>query len=96
MEPTLRAGDVLVVVHGMRPRPGRLVVVQLPDGPHGPRPLGIKRATHRRIADGDVRWWVASDNAAAGTDSRTFGAVPASSVVALGLLRLPRWGRREH
>lgn len=90
MEPALREGDRLLVLHGARPRPGRLVVAQLPPGPAGPRPMGVKRATHRRVVDGDVRWWLASDNPGAGTDSRTFGPVRAGAVVAVVLARLPR------
>jgi signal peptidase I len=42
MEPTLYAGDLLLVRWGARPRPGRLVVVVLPEGPDGPRPTGLR------------------------------------------------------
>ncbi|WP_374929123.1 S24 family peptidase [Kytococcus sedentarius] len=94
MEPTLRPGDLVLVAHGARVRPGRLVVVQLPAGPMGARPLGIKRARCRRIVDGRVGWWVTSDNPGQGTDSRTFGAVEPGAVVAVGLCRVPRWVTR--
>ena len=32
MEPTLHAGDLLLVLHGGRPRSGGLLVVRLPEG----------------------------------------------------------------
>lgn len=94
MEPALRPGDLVVVLHGAPVRPGRLVVCRLPDGPMGARPLGIKRAVARRIDGGTVTWWVRSDNPAQGTDSRTFGAVPAADVLAVGVARVPRWVTR--
>lgn len=94
MEPTLRPGDLVVVLHGAPVRPGRLIVCRLPDGPMGARPLGIKRAVGRRIDGGAVAWWVRSDNPAQGTDSRTFGAVPAADVLAVGVARVPRWVTR--
>lgn len=90
MEPTLRHGDRVLVLHGARPRPGRLVVARLPDGPAGPRPLGVKRATHRRVVGGELCWWLSSDAPERGTDSRTFGPVPQGEVVAVVVVRLPR------
>lgn len=79
MLPTLADGDRLVVrylrTHGHRPlRPGRLIVCRPPE-----RPLAIKRLG--RFVDGG--WWVGSDNAGEGTDSRTFGPLPDRSVVAV-------------
>ncbi|MGH3501444.1 MAG: S24 family peptidase, partial [Nocardioidaceae bacterium] len=53
MEPTLRAGDRLLVRYGATPRLGRLAVVRLPD-----RPIAVKRVTAR--VDGG--WWVERDN----------------------------------
>ncbi|MBA2770170.1 MAG: peptidase S24 [Sporichthyaceae bacterium] len=79
MEPTLRDGDHLLVRWGMRPRPGRLVVVRLPG-----RPLSVKRAT-MRTADG---WWVERDNPAEGVDSWLVGPIGADDVLATVLLRL--------
>ena len=79
MEPTLRDGDHLLVCWGMRPRPGRLVVVRLPDGP-----LSVKRATVL-TADG---WWVERDNPVEGVDSWQVGPVDMADVVATVLLRL--------
>lgn len=88
MLPTLRDGDRLLIRYAVAPRPGRLVVVQLPDSPAGPRPLALKRAT-ARTADGS--WWVESDNLGVGTDSWTVGPVPGHAVQAVVLCRLPRW-----
>lgn len=93
MEPTLRAGDRVLVRYGAAVRPGDLVLVDLPPGPHGPRPLAVKRAV--RLEPGD-RWWVGSDNPAQGTDSRAFGTLPRAAVRARVVRRLPRWpGRRR-
>src|SRR5690554_1663099 len=90
MLPTLADGDRLLVRWGARPRPGGLVVVRLPAGPDGPRPLAIKRATHRA----DDGWWVERDNPAEGVDSWQVGAIAGSDVLAVVLIRLwPRPGR---
>ncbi|MFP5334948.1 MAG: helix-turn-helix transcriptional regulator [Actinomycetes bacterium] len=83
MEPTLRDGDLLLVRWGAPPRAGRLAVVRLPDG----RPLSVKRLT-RQVDDG---WWVERDNPREGVDSWLVGALPPSDVLAVALLRLPRW-----
>jgi phage repressor protein C with HTH and peptisase S24 domain len=82
MLPTLREGDRLLVLHGGRPRPGRAVVVRLPEGV-----VAVKRAVRRQ----DAGWWVESDNAAEGVDSRTVGALADHLVVARVLLRI--WPR---
>ena len=90
MEPTLLAGDRLVVAHGMRPRAGGLAVVRLPDGT-----VAVKRAT----VHGPDGWWVERDNPAMGVDSWAVGAIPDADVVGRVLLRLPRCGRlvgRDH
>jgi phage repressor protein C with HTH and peptisase S24 domain len=81
MEPTLVAGDRLLVAHGVRPRTGGLVVVRLPDGT-----VAVKRAT----SHGPDGWWVERDNPAMGVDSWTVGAIPDHDVVARVLVRLPR------
>jgi nickel-type superoxide dismutase maturation protease len=75
MAPALRHGDVLVVRRtrpGRLPRPGSVVVVELPG-----RPLAVKRLT-RVEADGQV--WVEGDNPFGSTDSRQLGALPADAV----------------
>jgi phage repressor protein C with HTH and peptisase S24 domain len=82
MLPTLREGDRLLVLHGGRPRAGRAVVVRLPDGV-----VAVKRAV-RRQGEG---WWVESDNAAEGVDSRAVGALADDQVLARVLLRI--WPR---
>ena len=81
MEPTLRAGDLLVVLHGLRPRTGGLAVVRLPDGT-----VAVKRAT----SHGPDGGWVERDNPAEGVDSWAVGAIPDDDVVARVLVRLPR------
>ena len=86
MEPTLYAGDRLLIRHGARPRSGRLAVVRLPG-----RPLAVKRLA-RRVDDG---WWVERDNPQLGVDSWQVGAVPESDVVALVLCRLWPLTRRR-
>jgi hypothetical protein len=72
----------LLVRHGARPRPGRLVVVRLPDGV-----VAVKRATRREPGG----WWVERDNPAEGVDSWSVGAIPDADVVARVLGRV--WPR---
>ena len=79
MQPTLRDGDRLLVRHGAVPRPGRLVVVRLPDGV-----VAVKRAA-RLEPDG---WWVERDNPSEGVDSWSVGAIAARDVVAVVLCRV--------
>jgi hypothetical protein len=88
MEPTLRAGDRLLVRRGVEaPRPGALVVVRLPDGPDGPRPEAVKRL--RRVEPSGALW-VESDALGVGTDSWTLGALPPDHLLGRVVLRLPR------
>ena len=90
MEPTLREGDVLLVLHGARPRTGRLALVTLPPDEHGiPRPLAVKRVTGTDPAD-PTRWWVERDNPAEGVDSWLVGSLPTDAVHAVVVARLPR------
>lgn len=87
MQPTLRDGDRLLVVHGARPRVGGLVVVRLPDGV-----VAVKRAVRREPGG----WWVERDNPTEGVDSRAVGVVAERNVVARVLCRawpLPGWMR---
>ena len=91
MLPTYRDGDVLLVVQGARPRPGRAAVVRLPDDARGtPRPLSVKRVTGGDPHD-PTRWWVDSDNAAEGVTSFDVGSLEGEDVVAVvvGLLWRP-------
>jgi len=78
MEPTLYDGDHLVVLHGGRPRPGRLAVVRLPGAP-----LAVKRLAFRVVTG----WWVERDNPTEGVDSWQVGAVPEADVLATVLFR---------
>ncbi|MBD3781415.1 MAG: S24 family peptidase [Micrococcales bacterium] len=94
MLPTYRDGDVLLVLRGARPRPGRAHVVRLPPDSSGhPRPLSVKRVTGPD-PDDPGRWWVDSDNPAEGVTSFDVGSLADDDVVAVvaGLL-WRRWGR---
>lgn len=79
MAPTLRAGDRLLVRHGVAPVVGRLAVVRLPDGV-----VAVKRVTRRE----DGGWWVERDNPAEGVDSWAVGAIPDDDVVARVVARV--------
>ncbi len=84
MLPGLRSGDRLLVVHGGRVSPGRLVVARFPDGT-----LAVKRAVERRTArDGSPAWWLLSDNPDRGVDSRHRGPVRETEVLAVVRARL--------
>jgi hypothetical protein len=88
MEPTLRAGDRLLVRYGASPKGGRLAVVRLPPEADGtPRPVAVKRL--RRPVD--AGWWVERDNPEDGVDSSQVGALPGRDVLALVVLRV--WPR---
>ncbi|HET6627917.1 MAG TPA: S24 family peptidase [Nocardioidaceae bacterium] len=88
MQPTLYDGDRLVVRHGAVARPGRLVVVRLPDGV-----VAVKRATRREPGG----WWVERDNRAEGVDSWVVGAIPDPDLLAVVLCRVwPLVRRRPH
>lgn len=82
MLPTLREGDRLLIGYGAAVRPGRIVVVRLPDGT-----LAIKRAT-ALLDDG---WWVERDNPSEGVDSARVGCIPLDRVYGVALGRL--WPR---
>ncbi|GEP34534.1 hypothetical protein NSZ01_23020 [Nocardioides szechwanensis] len=86
MEPALSAGDRLLVSYRRRPAPGDVVVARFPDGT-----LTVKRAAERRTTG----WWLLSDNARAGVDSRHRGPVADADVLAVVLARAwPRPARR--
>jgi len=87
MQPTLYDGDRLLVDYQRRVRPGRLVVVRLPDGV-----VAVKRAV-KREPEG---WWVERDNPHEGVDSWTVGAIADVDVLAVVLLRLWPLVRRAH
>jgi phage repressor protein C with HTH and peptisase S24 domain len=73
MTPTLLPGDLVLVRHGAPVRPGAIVLARFGSEPDL---LVIKRAV-RPDAGG---WWVASDNARAGSDSRTYGVAEVAAV----------------
>jgi phage repressor protein C with HTH and peptisase S24 domain len=95
MLPTLRDGDACLVRWGAPARLGDVVVARLPPDAAGrPRPLGVKRVALREV---DGACWLRSDNVGAGTDSATFGTVPAADVLGRVVLRYwprPAWVRR--
>lgn len=85
MQPTVYAGDRLLVSYRRTPLAGSLVVARFADGT-----VVIKRAVERR----DDGWWLLSDNPTAGVDSRHRGAVVDADVLAVVLGRVwprPRW-----
>lgn len=86
MEPTLRAGDVVLVWWGARARSTALIVFE-----HPARPglAVVKRAVHRDPAD-TGRWWVERDNVAGGSDSWSFGSIADADVLGRVVTRLPR------
>jgi signal peptidase I len=91
MEPGLRAGDRLLVEYAAPVRPGDLVLARFADGT-----LAVKRAREQRVTrTGERGWWLLSDNAVEGVDSRHRGVVPSGDVLAVVRLRVwpPRWLR---
>ena len=76
--PALSAGDRLLVSYRRRPVVGDVVVARFADGT-----LAVKRAAERRTTG----WWLLSDNAAAGVDSRHRGPVADEQVLAVVLAR---------
>lgn len=90
MEPTLRAGDRLIVDHLGTVVAGGLVVARFADGT-----VAVKRAVERRTTrTGDPAWWLLSDNPAAGVDSRHRGPVADADVLAVVLGRV--WPRPSY
>jgi hypothetical protein len=84
MRPGLRPGDRLLVDYRRTPVPGDTVVVRLPG-----RPVSVKRAAERRTTElGEPGWWLLSDARDRGTDSRTYGAVAESDVLAVVVMRI--------
>src|SRR4051794_37605488 len=83
MVPTLRSGDLLLVRYGAPVTPGRLVLARFPDGA-----LTVKRAVEaRETRTGAPGWWLLSDNAELGVDSRHRGVIPETDVLATVLVR---------
>ncbi|MFV0524645.1 MAG: nickel-type superoxide dismutase maturation protease [Acidimicrobiales bacterium] len=84
MEPTLHAGEQMLVADGGRPRPGDVVVARHPERPDL---VVVKRVA--AVTDDD-RITLASDNPAAGTDSRRWGPVAGDTVLGRVVLVLDR------
>jgi nickel-type superoxide dismutase maturation protease len=87
MEPTLRAGDwILVSPLGRRPRVGEVVLVRDPrDAEH----LMLKRVAE--VADGVCT--VLGDRPEESTDSRTFGPIRLADVLGRAVFRYGPIGR---
>lgn len=84
MLPGLREGDRLLVRYGAPVRPGRVVVARFPD-----RSVVVKRAVEARsTASGELGWWLLSDNAEVGVDSRHRGPVREDDVLAVAFARV--------
>ncbi len=93
MQPGLRDGDRLLVRWGVEVSPGDVVVARLGDGT-----VAVKRAVERRdTRTGVPGWWLLSDNAVDGVDSRHRGPVGDDAVLAVVRARVwpPRWRHRE-
>ena len=87
MEPSLRPGDRLLVDYRRRPTAADVVLARFPDGT-----LAVKRVdSSRSTVSGEPGWWLLSDNAAEGVDSRHRGAFADGAV--LGVVRLRLWPR---
>jgi phage repressor protein C with HTH and peptisase S24 domain len=80
MRPTYAPGDTLLGWRWGRPRAGRVIVAQ-----HGKQPL-IKRLVRLTPGGG---LWLEGDNAAASTDSRSFGPLAPRTYRATIIGRLP-------
>ncbi|MEO6702854.1 MAG: S24/S26 family peptidase [Jatrophihabitantaceae bacterium] len=85
MTPTLLAGDWLLVRHGAQVVPGAIVLAEFRSEPGL---LVLKRVTGERAGG----WWLASDNARVGSDSRQYGVADVHAVVVWQWCRGP--GRR--
>jgi hypothetical protein len=84
MVPTLRDGDVVIVRHGARVRPGDVVLARF-------RALPGRDVLKRVDRPEGSGWWLVSDNTFAGGDSRTHGVADVSARVVLRFGRvLPR------
>lgn len=89
MLPTLREGERVLVRYGARVRPGALVLARFADGT-----VALKRAVEARsTARGLPGWWLLSDNAVEGVDSRHRGPVPEEAVLGVVRGRLWPWPR---
>ena len=89
MRPALAPGDRLLVRYGARPAAGRLVLARFADGT-----LTVKRVAYAATtASGRPGWYLLSDNAGSGVDSRHRGPVPTEDVLAVVIGKV--WRRRH-
>ena len=89
MRPGLVPGDRLLVRYGARPRSGVLVLARFADGT-----LAVKRVAHAAsTSSGLPGWFLLSDNAEAGVDSRHRGPVAEQDVLAVVIGKV--WRRRH-
>jgi SOS-response transcriptional repressor LexA len=90
MRPTLRPGDRLLLSYRRSARAGDLVVARLPGGV-----VATKRAAERRTTElGEPGWWLSSDNPQQGSDSRQYGAIAETDVLAVVIRRIWPLARR--
>lgn len=82
MLPSLAPGKIVIATSMLRPKVGRIVVIQH-DGLEK-----IKRVTKAHSSE----LFVEGDNKASSTDSRQFGWV--SKTLVIGVVIRPRWSRR--
>lgn len=88
MRPGLRPGDRLFVDYRRGTHEGDLVVARFADGT-----VAVKRAVERRTTrTGGPGWWLLSDNADEGVDSRHRGVVADEDVLAV--VRFRAWPPR--
>jgi phage repressor protein C with HTH and peptisase S24 domain len=85
MVPALHNGDVVIVRHGARIRPGDVVLARY-------RSMPDRDVLKRAVRETDGGWWLSSDNAAAGGDSAVHGVADVSARMVLHVRRssLPR------
>ena len=84
MRPTLRPGDRLLLSYRRDAEVGDLVVARLPGGV-----VATKRAAERRTTElGEPGWWLVSDNPQQGSDSRQYGAIAETDVLAVVVRRI--------
>lgn len=76
MTPTLRHGDLVLVRHGGRVRPGDVVLATY-------RSMAGRFVLKRAVRETDGGWWLASDNPAAGGDSAVHGVADVHARVVL-------------
>ena len=92
MEPTLRPGDCLIATRDRASTKGVLVVVEHPEHPGFEMVKRVGGVPGDRVEGrllGPDDYWLIGDNAAASSDSRTFGPVGARQI--RGVVALRYW-----